>query len=119
MALEASTSTIERVRKRFAEQGLEPAIRHRPRDLDYRRKLNGEREAPPIAVACTPPPVGSRGWPRRLLAHRLVERRYRTDAALSDEGDGAGTDRPHRLSSTQEPQYGRHTLNDVYHAEGR
>ena len=42
-ALLASISTIERVRKRFAEQGLEAAIRRRPPRREYGRKLDGGR----------------------------------------------------------------------------
>jgi transposase len=75
-ALEASTSTIERVRKRFAEYGLEAATRRQPPRRDYRRKLDGEQEAHLIAVACTPAPVGRRRWTLRLLADKMVELRY-------------------------------------------
>jgi transposase len=75
-AVEVSTSTIERVRTRFVEQGLEAAIRRRPPRREYRRKLDGEQEAHLVAVACTPPPVGRRRWTLRLLADKLVELRY-------------------------------------------
>ena len=75
-ALDVSTSTIERVRKRFVELGLEAAIRRRPPRREYRRKLDGEQEAHLVALACTPPPVGRRRWTLRLLADKLVELRY-------------------------------------------
>ena len=75
-ALEVSTSTIERVRKRFAEEGLEAAVRRRPPRREYRRKLDGEQEAHLVALACTSPPVGRRRWTLRLLADKLVELRY-------------------------------------------
>ena len=75
-ALEVSTSTIERVRKRLVEQGLEAAIRRRPPRREYRRKLDGEHEAHLVALACTPPPVGRRRWTVRLLADKVVELRY-------------------------------------------
>jgi transposase len=75
-ALEVSTSTIERVRKRFAEQGLEAAVRRRRPHREYRRKLDGEQEAHLVALACTPPPVGRRRWTLRLLADKVVELRY-------------------------------------------
>src|SRR4051794_11618746 len=59
-ALEVSTSTVERVRKRFAEHGLEDTLRRRPPRREYRRKFDGEQEAHLVALACTPPPVGRR-----------------------------------------------------------
>jgi transposase len=75
-ALEVSTSTVERVRRRFAEQGLDAALRRRPTRRQYTRRVDGEQEAHLIALACTPPPVGRRRWTLRLLADKLVELRY-------------------------------------------
>lgn len=75
-ALEISTSTVERVRKRFVEAGLDAAIRRRPPHRDYRRKLDGEQEAHLVALACTSPPVGRRRWTLRLLADKMIELRY-------------------------------------------
>jgi transposase len=75
-ALDASRSTVERVRKRFAEAGLDAALAHRRPRREYRRKLDGEQEAHLVALACTPPPVGRRRWTLRLLADKLVELRY-------------------------------------------
>src|SRR4051794_18774542 len=72
-ALDASVPTVERVRKRFVEHGLEAAIHRRPPRREYRRKLDGEHEAHLVALACTPPPVGRRRWILRLLADRFVE----------------------------------------------
>jgi transposase len=75
-ALEVSTSTVERVRRRFVQDGLDAALRHRPPRREYRRKLDGEQEAHLVALACTPPPVGRRRWTLRLLADKMVELRY-------------------------------------------
>lgn len=44
--LEVSRPTVERIRHRFAEQGLEAALQRRPPRREYRRKLDGEQEAP-------------------------------------------------------------------------
>src|SRR3954469_15329746 len=55
-ALEVSTSTVERVRRRFVQDGLDAALRHRPPRREYRRKLDGEQEAHLVALACTPSP---------------------------------------------------------------
>jgi transposase len=75
-ALDVSTSTVERVRKRFVEDGLEAAIHHRTPRREYRSKLDGDQEAHLVALACAPPPVGRRRWTLRLLADKLVELRY-------------------------------------------
>lgn len=75
-ALEVSVSTVERVRRRFAEAGLEAALGHRRPRRTYRRKLDGEQEAHLVALACSPPPLGRRFWTLRLLADRMVELRF-------------------------------------------
>jgi len=75
-ALDVSRSTVERVRRRFAEEGLAAALRPRPPRREYRRKLDGEQEAHLVALACSPPPLGRRFWTLRLLADRMVELRF-------------------------------------------
>jgi transposase len=75
-ALEVSRSTVERVRKRFAEEGFEAALGQRRPRREYRRKLDGEQEAHLVALACSPPPIGRRFWTLRLLAERMVELRF-------------------------------------------
>src|SRR5262245_49528289 len=57
-ALECSTGTVARVRKRFAEGGLDAAVhRKRPTGRQY-RKLDGAQEARLVAPACSEPPEG-------------------------------------------------------------
>lgn len=68
----AHVTTIERLRKRFVEQGLEVALERNKRD-NYARKLDGDDEAHLIAIACSDPPAGRNEWSLRLLADRLVE----------------------------------------------
>ena len=75
-ALDVSVSTVERVRKRFAEAGLEAAIGQRRPRREYLRKLDGEQEAHLVALACSPQPLGRRFWTLRLLAGRMVELRF-------------------------------------------
>jgi len=75
-AIEVGTATIERVRRRFVEEGLEAAlVRHRPR-REYPRKLDGDGEAHLIALACSQSPEGRRRWTLRLLADRMVALEY-------------------------------------------
>jgi hypothetical protein len=62
---------VERLRKRFVEEGLEAALERHKRQ-NYTRKLDGEAEARLIAIACSEPPEGRNEWTLRLLADRLV-----------------------------------------------
>ncbi len=72
-AVEVSQPTISRVRKQYFEEGLEAALNRRPPNREYHRKLDGEKEARLIALACSEPPEGQARWSLRLLADRLVE----------------------------------------------
>lgn len=73
VAIEVSTATVERVRKQFATQGLEAALRRRPARRYKPRKLDGAQEARLVAVACGAPPEGQARWSLRLLADKLVQ----------------------------------------------
>jgi transposase len=73
-AFDVDVTTIERVRKRFVEQGLEASLRRKPQDHPSRpRKLDGAGEARLVALACSAPPEGRKSWTMRLLAEKLVE----------------------------------------------
>ena len=73
-ALDCSVRTVERVRQRFVERGLEPALGRKPQDRPSReRKFDGAAEARLIALACSQPPKGRARWTLKLLADRLVE----------------------------------------------
>lgn len=71
-ACDVSVRTIERVRRRFVEDGLESALRP-PKVPRPPRKLDGELEAHLVALACSDPPAGRGRWTVRLLAQKLVE----------------------------------------------
>jgi len=81
-ALHIGTATVERIRKRFVEEGLEAALAERPRP-GGQRKLEGKQEAFLIALACSTPPEGRTCWTMQLLAEQLVE--LRVIEAISDE----------------------------------
>jgi transposase len=73
-ALDCSVRTAERVRQRFVERGLEPALGRKPQDRPSReRKFDGAAEARLIALACSQPPEGRARWTLKLLADKLVE----------------------------------------------
>ena len=71
-ALNSSRSTVERMRKRYVEGGLEKALNEDPRP-GAKRKLDGRAEARLIALACSDPPDDSDHWALRLLADELIE----------------------------------------------
>jgi transposase len=72
-ALDTSAATVARIRKKFAQQGLQAAVhRKRPTGRQY-RKLDGAQEARLAALACSPPPEGQARWTMKLLADKLVE----------------------------------------------
>ena len=72
-ALKVGTATVERVRRRCVEEGLERAL-GRKEQLNRRpKKLDGHDEAQLIALACSQPPEGRASWTLQLLADRLVE----------------------------------------------
>lgn len=72
-ALNISIPTIERVRRRLVEQGIEAALSRQTLKNTKSRKLDGEQEAHLIAIACSQAPVGFARWTLRLLAKRMVE----------------------------------------------
>ncbi len=75
-ALDVGTATIERVRKRFVEEGLAAALGRRKPTREYKRKLDGDGEAHLIALACSESPEGFARWTLRLLADRMVALEY-------------------------------------------
>ncbi|MDF1521879.1 MAG: helix-turn-helix domain-containing protein, partial [Trueperaceae bacterium] len=74
--LHVSTKKIERVKKRFVEEGLEVALGGRQGQRAYERKADGEFEAHLVALSCSEPPEGYSQWSLRLLADRAVELEY-------------------------------------------
>lgn len=72
--LDVSVRTVERVRQRCVEHGLEDALvsRKNPNGAQ-RRKLDGHGEAHLCKLACSQPPEGREHWTLCLLRDRLVE----------------------------------------------
>lgn len=70
--LRMGVATLERLRRRFVEEGLEASLRERPRP-GARPKLGPKEQAFVVALACTKPPEGRHRWTMQLLADRVVE----------------------------------------------
>ena len=74
-AFDITVRSIERIRKRLVEYGLDGAI-SRAKGGGSKRKLDGAQEAYLIALACSDPPEGRCQWTLRLLADKMVELKY-------------------------------------------
>jgi transposase len=71
-AVRCSERTVQRVRQRFVEGGLDSALSERPRP-GAERLLDGRAEAHLIALSCSTPPDHRPRWTMQLLADRLVK----------------------------------------------
>jgi hypothetical protein len=72
-ALGVSSRTVEHLKQRFVEEGLDSALVRRPSRRPRPPVYGGEFDARLTALACSPAPEGYRRWTVRLLADRLVE----------------------------------------------
>jgi len=75
--LQVSQRKMDRVKKRFVEEGLQIALGGRQGKRPYyERKVDGKVEAQLVALSCSEPPKGHAQWTLRLLAGKLVELEY-------------------------------------------
>jgi transposase len=74
--LKISMKTIDRVKKRFIEEGLDSVLNRRPSSRVYDKKIDGEAEAKLVSLCCSVPPEGFAKWSLRLLADTMVELQY-------------------------------------------
>lgn len=73
---QVSARTIERLRKRYVEEGLDVALNGKPRlNLD-KKKFDGEVESKLIALRCSEPAAGRSSWTLQLLADEMVALNY-------------------------------------------
>lgn len=67
-------NTVANVRQRFVEEGIEAALERNKREIPpIKPKLDGEKEARLIAIACSQPPEGYCRWTMQMLADKIVE----------------------------------------------
>ena len=74
--LNTSMRKIDRVKKRFVEEGLEVALNGRKGSRIYAKKADGDFEAHLIALSCSEPPEGFARWSLRLLADKVAKLDY-------------------------------------------
>jgi transposase len=75
-------SQIKNIRKRFFLEGLQSALKEKPRP-GAPCKLDRRAEEIASAIACTNPPEGRSSWTMQMIADKLVELKYVTD--ITDE----------------------------------
>jgi transposase len=74
--LKVGMRTIDRVKKKFIEEGFESVLERRPTRRIYETKLDGDVEAKLVTLCCSEPPKGFAKWSLRLLADKMVELNY-------------------------------------------
>lgn len=74
--LKIGERTIDRVKKKFIEEGFESVLERRPSSQNYTKKIDGDIEAKLVQLCCSEPPEGFAKWSLRLLADRMVELKY-------------------------------------------
>lgn len=74
--LKVGMRTIDRVKKKFVEEGFEAVLERRPTQRIYEKKMDGDTEAKLVTLCCSEPPKGFAKWSLRLLADKMVELKY-------------------------------------------
>ena len=81
-AMGVTARTIEHLKKRFVEEGLEAALERKPSEKPPRPVIfDGAFEARLIALACSESPEGHRRWTVRLLAEKAIELNLTTNVS--------------------------------------
>jgi transposase len=74
--LKVGMRTIDRVKKKFIEEGFEAVLERSPTTRIYESKSDGDMEAKLISLCCSEPPKGFAKWSLRLLADKMVELKF-------------------------------------------
>ena len=74
--LHVSVKKVERLKRRFVEEGFEACLGRKPYPAVKDIKIDGDFEAHLIALSCSKAPEGYARWSLRLLADKMVELNY-------------------------------------------
>jgi transposase len=74
--VQVSDVTVQNVRKRFAQGGLQAAVYRKEQTHRKARVLDGAAEASLIATVCSAPPQGKGRWSLHLLKNTLIAQGY-------------------------------------------
>jgi hypothetical protein len=72
-ALGVTPRTIEHLKQRFVEEGIDAALQRRPSVKPPKITYDGAFDARVCALACSQAPEGRARWTVRLLAEKVVE----------------------------------------------
>jgi hypothetical protein len=74
--LKINMRTIDRIKKKCIEGGIDRALERAESTRVYDKKFDGDVEAQLITLCCSSPPEGRAKWTVRLLANKMVELQY-------------------------------------------
>ena len=74
--LKIGMRTIDRVKKKFVEEGFASIFEGNTNTREYEKKADGDFEAHLVSVACSQAPEGFTRWSLRLLSDKMVELQY-------------------------------------------
>jgi len=93
-----SPTTVNAVRKTYAEYGIEAALERKTQiSPSVASKITGDFEAQVIATALSPAPKGRCAWTLRLLAEHCMEKKYILEISHTTIGEMLNTNevKPH------------------------
>jgi len=74
--LKIGMRTIDRIKQRCIEGGLERALERAESTRVYDKKVDGDLEARIVQLCCSEPPKGFSKWTLRMLSDKVVELGY-------------------------------------------
>jgi transposase len=74
--LKVGMRTIDRIKRRFIEDGMDETLERKPTSRTYDVKADGDVEARLVTLCCSEPPKGYAKWSLRMLADKMVELKY-------------------------------------------
>lgn len=74
--LQITTKTVERLKQRFVEDGIEACLDRKPYPVVKDIITDGDFEAHLVAISCSKAPDGYARWSLRMLADKMVELKY-------------------------------------------
>lgn len=74
--LKIGMRTIDWFKKKFVEEGFDPALERKSPEREYERKADGDLEAKIVSLCCSEPPKGYSKWSLRMVADKCVELKY-------------------------------------------
>jgi len=74
--LKIGMRTIDRIKRKCVEGGVEYALERVESSRIYEKKVDGDLEAKIVQLCCSEPPQGFAKWTLRMLADKVVELGY-------------------------------------------